>query len=327
MNRKNPWEDIPLNRQFLCKESNKYNFWRYKKATKNGYNFSFLFELNTAKDDIPPSNKLPKFKQISFSKEQEKGSDKTYLNIQLLDNSKWDIFNDFVLLLIDACEKEKNEKDSLRLFIQRSYRWLALMKGGLKKRLSDEAQKGLIGELYFLKNTLFQIIGIRDSLDSWKGPIPQPKDFYLNKLQVEVKSIKRDGTSVSISSENQLELISQDELFLSVFGISSNKNGKTLTDWCHELEDLITNNDLADLEKYNELLLDAGFEFKDDYSDKKWEIEEISYYSVTKEFPRIVKSEISAGISKVEYLLDLSYIKGFKITYELLLDKIKKSMN
>jgi len=44
----------------------------------------------------------------------------------------------------------------------------------------------------------------------------------------------------------------------------------------------------------------------------------------TKEFPRIVKSEISAGISKVEYLLDLSYIKEFKITYELLLDKIKK---
>ena len=245
----------------------------------------------------------------------------------MLDNSKWDIFNDFVLLLIDSCEKEEKESDALRVFIQRSYRWLALMKGGFKQRLSDEVQKGLIGELYFLKNTLFQTIGIRDSLDSWKGPIPQPKDFYLDKMQVEVKSIKRDGTSVSISSENQLELISNDELFLSVFGISPNKNGKTLTDWCYELEDLITNNDLADLEKYNELLLDAGFEYKDDYSDKKWEIEEISYYSVTKEFPRIVKSEISAGISKVEYLLDISYIKEFKITYELLLNKIKKQID
>ena len=327
MNKYNPWEDIPVSRQFLCEESNKYNFWRYKQPTKNGYNFSFLFELKTAKDDVPPPNKLPKFKQISFSKIQQQDSDKTYLNVQLLDNSKWDIFNDFVLLLIDSCEKEEKESDALRVFIQRSYRWLALMKGGFKQRLSDEVQKGLIGELYFLKNTLFQTIGIRDSLDSWKGPIPQPKDFYLDKMQVEVKSIKRDGTSVSISSENQLELISNDELFLSVFGISPNKNGKTLTDWCYELEDLITNNDLADLEKYNELLLDAGFEYKDDYSDKKWEIEEISYYSVTKEFPRIVKSEISAGISKVEYLLDLSYIKEFKITYELLLDKIKKQID
>tara|TARA_Y100000589_G_scaffold73862_1_gene67089 strand:- start:1451 stop:2434 length:984 start_codon:yes stop_codon:yes gene_type:complete len=326
LNNLNPWEDIPLNRQFLCKESNKYNFWRYKQPVKNGYNFSFLFELKTTKDDIPPANKLPKFKQISFYKTQQQNSDKTFLNVQLLDNSKWDIFNDFVLLLIDACEKQETEKEALRVFIQRSYRWLALMKGGFKKRLSDEVQKGLIGELYFLKNTLFQSIGISDSLDSWKGPIPQPKDFYLNKMQVEVKSIKRDGTSVGISSEDQLELISNDELFLSVFGISANKNGKTLTDWCYELEDLITNNDLADLNKYNELLLDAGFEYKHDYSDKRWEIEEISYYSITEKFPRIVKTNLSPGISKVKYLLDLSYIKEFKIKYELLLDKIKTSM-
>ena len=66
MNKYNPWEDIPVSRQFLCEESNKYNFWRYKQPTKNGYNFSFLFELKTAKDDVPPPNKLPKFKQISF---------------------------------------------------------------------------------------------------------------------------------------------------------------------------------------------------------------------------------------------------------------------
>ena len=47
MNKYNPWEDIPVSRQFLCEESNKYNFWRYKQPTKNGYNFSFLFELKT----------------------------------------------------------------------------------------------------------------------------------------------------------------------------------------------------------------------------------------------------------------------------------------
>ena len=52
MNKYNPWEDIPVSRQFLCEESNKYNFWRYKQPTKNGYNFSFLFELKTAKDDV-----------------------------------------------------------------------------------------------------------------------------------------------------------------------------------------------------------------------------------------------------------------------------------
>ena len=59
MNKYNPWEDIPVSRQFLCEESNKYNFWRYKQPTKNGHNFSFLFELKTAKDDVPPPNKLP----------------------------------------------------------------------------------------------------------------------------------------------------------------------------------------------------------------------------------------------------------------------------
>ena len=63
-------------------------------------------------------------------------------------------FNDFVLLLIDSCEKEEKESDALRVFIQRSYRWLALMKGALSKRLSDEVQKGLIGELYFLKYSI-----------------------------------------------------------------------------------------------------------------------------------------------------------------------------
>ena len=86
-------------------------------------------------NNFGPPNKLPKFKQISFSKIQQQDSDKTYLNVQLLDNSKWDIFNDFVLLLIDSCEKEEKESDALRVFIQRSYRWLALMKGGFKLSL------------------------------------------------------------------------------------------------------------------------------------------------------------------------------------------------
>jgi len=74
-------------------------------------------------------------------------------------------------------------------------------------------QKGLIGELIFLE-LLMKEIGIKNSLESWKGQDKLSKDFLLSSVGIEVKA-KQGGLKgeVQISSEDQLSMDGLSKLF------------------------------------------------------------------------------------------------------------------
>ena len=97
------------------------------------------------------------------------------------------------------------------------------LKSAKNKKLSKRVQKlkrheqqGLIGELAFLK-VLIKSLGIKNAIDSWKGPDKLAKDFLLSSVGIEVKA-KQGGLKglVQISSEYQLDSEDLSKLFLVV---------------------------------------------------------------------------------------------------------------
>lgn len=71
--------------------------------------------------------------------------------------------------------------------------------------LSENEIRGLLGELIFLKENMFKKYQMNRSIISWQGCEKAHKDFEINAEWYEVKTIRQNGDTVTISSIEQLD--------------------------------------------------------------------------------------------------------------------------
>ena len=317
-----PWSNIDILGKFygISQEYTKQKLY-WCKEESNG-NRCLVFRIKDPNTPTPPKKRLPSLEVIKFD---IKKRDHRYLIVELTDSSYRDLFLEFCNLLIASCLEEPKESAALDVLIQKAWRWQALLSKHKAKKLSPESQKGLIGELYFLNEFLFPIFEEKSSIDSWYGPKGSSKDFEFSSFQVEIKS-KRSGAkpTIRISSSDQLELIKDTNLFLSIFGIDLNNESdesKSLTEWCKETEQRIYNSEYIEcLENFYQTLYETGYNDEQDYSEEKWDIKEIKFFEIKNDFPRIDSSNISPSILNVNYSIDMNGLDSFEISREELLE-------
>lgn len=322
-NMNDPWENLEiLGRLYGIRQENTNQKLYWCKEENNG-NRCLFFRMRDPKTITPPANRLPSIEVIKF---QIKQRDYRYLCIELTDQSYKDIFYEFCNLLISSCIEETRESAALDVLIQKSWRWQSLLTKQNAKKLSDESQKGLIGELYFLNEFLFPIFQENESISSWYGPTGSSKDFEFSSFQVEIKS-KRSGAkpSIRISSADQLEIIPNTSLFMAVFGIDKNNSeqSKSLTQWIKDTVEKIYNSDfIGCLQDFYDVLDESGYREDQDpyYQDQKWDIKEIKFFEITEAFPRIVASKIPTSLLNVNYSIDMNAVSPFEISKEKLLE-------
>ena len=324
MSNSNPWREIPEGKDAIpvFDEIKKHDFlWAIGKNKTP----CLCFWLKDASTNLPKKKDLPSMRGVEVFISQVS---RNYLVVNLLDINQTDIFSEFCWLLINACIGKDSEQQALDVFLKRCWRWHTFLSRGSDQRLTKEQQKGLIGELYFLSEILFKTIGQKSSISTWQGPTGSSKDFELSNLFFEIKA-KRSGAKplINISSEDQLELIQDSRLLLAVFGIDlvEGSESMTITQWCEKIEKQLSDNSPSSLEQYFELLSEAGFDFTHDYSDTFWTIREIIYYEVNETFPKVVGSELPAGVENVMYSLDMNQLKDFEVTKESVLELINET--
>ncbi len=118
-----------------------------------------------------------------------------------------------------AGEIAETEAEALDRALGRTFRWHYLLRGGKLEVLSEEAQKGLIGEIEILK-LLIDNLGAKPALTAWMGPSGAPKDFELKADCIEVKA--RRGASqpaVKITNEHQLADVPNRRLWLAILAV------------------------------------------------------------------------------------------------------------
>ena len=254
---------------------------------------------------------LPSFKVLDMRFRLHAGHKKSCIQIVLREDEMQELFYRLCLDLADSISKG-TQFNVLSRIVSRLEEWKRLLSSAQKK-LSKRQQKGLIGELSFLKDILLDEMGPMTAVKSWTGPAGSPRDFTKGFTFFEVKANKgSQDHSVIISSENQLAISEEEELFLCVIGIIEDPtSGLSLNAIVEDVRKVIAE-DTAALAYLNSLLAEVGYSDLVDYSDTKWAKESFRYYYVDEGFPAIVPSSIPIGVSEVTYRLDLSHLDNYE---------------
>lgn len=268
-----------------------------------------------------PTPDLPKLKNLEIKFQTLPGGPILY--IRLKDSAQLELFETLCRDVMAAGELAENEAEALERAIGRTFRWHYLLRGGKMEALSEEAQKGLIGEIEVLK-LLMADLGAKPALAAWTGPSGAPKDFELKADCIEVKA--RRGASqpfVKITNEFQLSDVADRGLWLSILAVDKVQppHGRTLTDCVAEVTEILEATEPSAILDWDLHLADVGYDAIHDYSPWRWIVSEPEFFSVGAEFPRIA-APVPLGVSGVSYALALSACAPFRTDWGIVRSQV-----
>jgi hypothetical protein len=200
-------------------------------------------------------------------------------------------------------------------------RWSRFFQEYGTEGLPREMQRGLYGELSWLKLILSCKMNSKAAIRSWKGCRRNYHDFQYNGKVVEVKTtMTKEPRKVRINNERQLDNRGFDFLYLFILTLQKiDFGGQELPELVDEIRALIKG-DVSSENPLESALRDAGFLdaqatlYTDRYKVNKQEI-----FEVKSGFPRII--ELPSGVGDIKYTITISVCSDF----ELKIDKAIKN--
>lgn len=242
----------------------------------------------------------------------------TILYVRLKARSQIELFETLCRDIVAASELASSEVEALDRAIRRMFRWHHLLRAGTLDVLSEEEQKGLIGEIEIFRH-LVESMGAKRALCAWTGPSGAPKDFEFGSGCIEVKA--RRGAAqpfVKISNEFQLADVPGQSLWLAVLAVDrvhpphGRSLGEIVASMARRLEEL----DPSTLVGWERRLAEAGYDTLQDYSEWRWVVSSRDYYRVTNGFPRIAVPAVPVGVTSLAYSISLSACAPFRTEWK-----------
>ena len=256
----------------------------------------------------------PTFENIRIGENDKKHT----LIIELLDQSMKSTFEKLCLDVIATLQSAPRSQLRQTTFL-RLEEWSRFLKSA-RRVMSEEAQKGLIGELLFLKRYALSAYEGGEALKGWMGPEAGIHDFTYGQLGVEVKTKRLSGLShVTISSEQQLTVNETEQLYLYVVEVNAAPRsvGRSLADYVNEVRELLISPLLKEL--FDTKLSEVGYSSLEDYSDSSWSEGRMTFYEVRDGFPRIDTQLVGPAISRVSYQIDLNACSEYLVSEDVVI--------
>ena len=261
--------------------------------------------------DVPDSRGLNVRVEIRESESHE-----AEVVLALTESQHRDIFDLLVRDLVGEAELPPDEREGLLRFLARLSDWQQLLRRLGPKGLGREAQQGLWGELWALREVVAPVTGMRRAVDGWRGPMGTDQDFQLGTTCVEVKtSMAANLDRLNISGERQLEVPA--DVVLILLGLSLDGrvgHGETLAEMIESVRNAASE---SGCQHVLDLRIDlCGYEHDDEkmYSDIGYSVRSLHPFRVEKGFPRIVSGDLRTGISDVRYLVSTASCGDFQMT-------------
>ena len=317
MKQLDPWMSLDLGDAKRVNVAGRFDFfWVVLEAGMPG----LMLKVSDLPDPLP---RLPKLKNLDASFRSVSGGSAFVLGLK--ERSQVEIFETLCRDVVEAGEAGANIKEALARALQRTRRWYHLLRGGKARGLSVEEQRGLVGELAFLRE-LALAIGPHTAIEAWTGPTGSAKDFELIGCCIELKT-KRVAAKpfVTISSEDQLSDVEGSNLCLRVVNVASAvlPEGQSLHDHVRITSEMFEADSIA-FEVWEETLYSTGYDSENDYDNRRWLLGEATDYDVADGFPRI-SNPLAQGVENVRYTLALDACEPFILTVDLM-DLIRKGL-
>lgn len=302
-----PWKDLTEGNMRRVDARGKHDFfWATVENKAPALLMGLELETEMAAD-------LPTLKNIDVQFRTVNGR---ALVISLLDNAHREIFETLCRDIVEAAEGAPDQSAALDRVIRRTLRWHFLLKGGSSLGLSKEEQRGLVGELAFLREIATDV-SPETAIEGWTGPDGAAKDFEFPTACIEVKA--RRGAAkpyVRISSEDQLSDVTGRKLFLRVYDVDSAviPEGDNLHG--HVEKTVAMFEDYPDcLDALEERLEAVGYDHTHDYEKRRWIVGTCRTFAVAEGFPRITPP-LTSGVHNVTYAIDLAECAQFIAEFE-----------
>lgn len=279
--------------------------------------FLCIYIAINKKSEVNISNfsKLQEIQVDLFSSPNE--INKNILIFKLLNFEHRDIFAVLCEDLIESIADETNEKKIILEVLNRFEKWKSLFNKLSLNGLTPEEQRGLFGELYFLRKFLLSYNDYLSVINSWTGTEKQIRDFQSSSWAVEVKSTKGNNhQKIQISSERQLDTTNLEDLFLYHISLEQQQNsGESLNDIIDSIVVIVRTDTIA-LNKFKTKIFEAGyFDLQRNlYNSTGYHIRQDIFYKVENDFPRIEENDIRTGVGDVKYSIIISQCTSFQIS-------------
>jgi hypothetical protein len=223
-----------------------------------------------------------------------------------------DLFLGLCETLVGNLKSVADPATALAVALAHLKRWKAFLAGRNARMLSPEEVRGLFGELHVLRRLYMDTLPQAAAVDAWLGPDSSHQDFIFGERAIEVKSLSgRERNTVRISSEDQLES-SLSQLFLLTLRLSDMPDA----DHALSLNGIVSliENELSSaeaMEQFSDKLASMGYACLAEYDQSRFVVTALQGYRVVHGFPRLVRSEVPKGVTKVNYDILLEVIAPF----------------
>ena len=267
---------------------------------------------------------LPKFRGLDISITVQNIGEFSNTTFLTLTQSIPNTDKIFELVISDLCDKViqlRNKDDLSDILIKTLFEWNLFFEKYENKILSISLQKGLFGELYFLKNYLFKKYSFTESILYWTGSDKTIHDFQIMDKVVEIKTTSgKQHKKFTVSSERQLDSTDIDCLYLSLFSVNLNNNLPkcTLPAIIEEICAQIQYDPIAIFQFYLKLLKYGYNEALADKYNIGFSVSDIKFFAIKEGFPRLLQTDLPNGVGDLKYSIVVAACIPFEITTDIL---------
>ncbi len=231
--------------------------------------------------------------------------------------------NIFELVISDLCDKiiRLQNRINLNATLTRVLNeWKIFFEKQENEILPIGSQKGLVGELHFLRDYLFQKYSFTESLFYWTGSDKTNHDFQIKNIAVEVKTTSsKQHKKFVISSERQLDSTGLEHLYLSLFALNlhSNMPERTLPELIGEIYTQLQEDPFATFQFQIKL---AKYGYNEIHAEKYttgFSLFEMRFFEVVEGFPRLLQGNLPDGVGDLKYSIVVSACTPFEIKTEI----------
>ena len=270
---------------------------------------------------IPAHRRWPRCKGLEALTVQLEGI--AHFGMALKEPRFADVFTALAEDLVRRVADAGSPDAQARAFLGQLARWQKFLSASFEG-LSEEAQRGLWGELYFLRDHVLPTLGTT-AVNGWKGGERAHQDFQFENSAVEVKTtLAKQPQVVRITSERQLDDRMWTALFLNVIALDvRDGSGETLPAMVASVRARLVA-DTAAREQFEDELLATGYldAHAVRYAECGYTLRAVGFFRVGAKFPRLVEADLPSGVGDANYALSVAACEPFAVAAKDLHDNL-----
>ena len=227
-----------------------------------------------------------------------------------------DLFKVLAVDLVEHCLSGKTDSDAMAKVHGRLEHWRKFSEKTPDEGLSVSQQIGLYGELYLLRQLMQDGLDETRAVEAWHGPLRDNQDFCFGPIAIEVKaSASNNANEILISNIRQLDNTGLDGLYLYHVSLDRRRGaGESLPAIVDDHRAQMKKSGSASADLFEDLLIDQGYHSAQSYlyESEGYTVRSKQLYAVKEGFPRIIESELAAGVVEANYKISLSSTESFK---------------